>query len=111
MFVIRGGKFTPELKEANDGKNLPLSLISRLVPQSGGVRVIGEGGSVHLLSPGELQTVCMHNIANKGKPVGKGNEKKMARAMKNVRRRKIERSNLLARRSIQSAHNDSIFLT
>jgi len=103
MFVIRGGKFTPELKEANDGKNLPLSLISRLVPQSGGVRVIGEGGSVHLLSPGELQTVCMHNIANKGKPV--------ARAMKNVRRRKIERSNLLARRSIQSAHNDSIFLT
>ena len=66
MLVVRGGKLTPELKESDESKDLPLGVVSDGVPESRGVGLRGEGGSVHLHGPWELDSVGVDNVSYEG---------------------------------------------
>lgn len=67
VLVGRGGKFTPELKETDSQKDLPLGVFADGVPQGRGVGVVREWRSVHLHGPGELDSVGVDNVSNESK--------------------------------------------
>ena len=46
MLVVGSGKLRPELKEADEGENLPLGIVRDGIPESRGVGLTGEG-SIH----------------------------------------------------------------
>ena len=66
MLVVGSGEFRPELKEANEGKDLPLGIIRDGIPKGRGVGLAGERGSVHLHGPGELDTISVDNVSDEG---------------------------------------------
>ena len=67
MLVRVGRELRPELKEGNQGKDLPLGSVTDGVPESRGVGLAGEGRSIHLHGPREFDAVGMDNVSNKGK--------------------------------------------
>ena len=66
MLVVGSGEFRPELKEANEGKDLPLGIIRDGIPKGRGVGLAGERGAVHLHGPGELETISVDNVSDEG---------------------------------------------
>ena len=66
MLVVGSGELGPELKEANEGKDLPLGIIRDGIPKGRRVGLAGERGSVHLHGPGELDTIGVDNVSDEG---------------------------------------------
>ena len=66
VLVVTDGQLSPELKEANEAKDLPLGLVRDGVPKSRGVGLGRERGSVHLHGPRELDSVGVDNVSDEG---------------------------------------------
>ena len=66
MLVVGSGELGPELKEANEGKDLPLGIIRDGIPKGRRVGLAGERGSVHLHGPGELDAIGVDNVSDEG---------------------------------------------
>ena len=66
MLVSIGRKLGPELKEGDQGEDLPLGSVADGIPKSRGVGLSGEGSAVHLHGPGELDAVGVDDVADEG---------------------------------------------
>ena len=66
MLVSISRKLGPELKEGDQGENLPLGGVTDGIPKGRGVGLAGERGSVHLHGPGELDTISVDNVSDEG---------------------------------------------
>ena len=66
MLVVGSRELRPELKEANEGKDLPLGIVRDGIPKRRGVGLAGEGRAIHLHGPGELDAVGMDDVADEG---------------------------------------------
>ena len=66
MLVVGSGEFRPELKEGDQGENLPLGIIRDGIPKGRGVGLARERGSVHLHGPGELDAIGVDNVSDEG---------------------------------------------
>ena len=67
MLVFWSRELTPEFEETNYKENLPLGSVRDGVPKGRGVGLSGEGGSVHLHGPWELDTVGVDNVSYESK--------------------------------------------
>ena len=66
MLVVGSRELGPELKEANEGKDLPLGIVRDGIPKRRGVGLTGEGRAIHLHGPRELDAVGMDDVADEG---------------------------------------------
>mmetsp|Transcript_28060 Transcript_28060/g.64237 ORF Transcript_28060/g.64237 Transcript_28060/m.64237 type:complete len:231 (-) Transcript_28060:159-851(-) len=64
--VVLSSELAPPFEEEDDAEDLGLSVIGDGVPEGGRVGDVGEGGSVELHGPGEVDAVGGGYVANEG---------------------------------------------
>ena len=67
VLVVRGRELRPPFKEGDNSEDLPLGAIRDGVPKCRRVGLSGEGASVHLHGPRELEAVGVGDVSDESK--------------------------------------------